>query len=372
MSWIAVAGLAVTAVGTAVSAKGAADNADAMAKANANAGNSEDAFFGRQSGYLDTLIDKKNNKLKNLGNIFERFNSTGAFGDTNTLKNLRKAQEDYSALAAGDFSGFESQLRQSLSDSLIATAGSGAPIGTFAGLAAQDQMNLRGQGIQTSMGISDYLSKEANQLLGQEFGIMDQRFNTQYQMDRTKVTNVNNYALGQAGTVGVATQAYGQAAQQVGSSIASYGMFQQNQKTIANSNFNAMASAQGGIQRAGIVNSDGSVSQSSYFGRPSVSSYGNLNSARSSAAQPSFPVSYLGDPPQDSISEVDILLPSPYNSNPVSNPSLRTYSPIDYSNPNYNGISNRNQEYYSSLYQPSLYGSQSSLLSSIGARIASQ
>jgi hypothetical protein len=190
------------------------------------------------------LSKQKQKKLSNLGNIFDRMESTGAFGDTNTLKNLRQAQSDYAALAAGDFSGFEAQLRQSLSDSLIATAGAGAPIGTFAGLAAQDQLALRGQGIQTAMGISDYLSSESYKLLGNEFGIMDQKFETGYKLDRDKTSNINNYRLGQASTEGVATTAYGNAIQQTGSSVIGAYNNYQNMQTVQQSNANQLKIAE--------------------------------------------------------------------------------------------------------------------------------
>jgi hypothetical protein len=203
-------------------------------------------LFDRQTKKLNKLTKSKDEKLKNLGNIFDRFESTGAFGNTETLKNLRTAQEDFSELAAGDFSGFESQLRKSMSDTLINTFGSGAPIGAFAGLAADQQMNFRKDGINQSIGISDFLSQESFKLLGSEFGIMDQRFNGQYEMDRTRVTNMNNYALGMAGTVGVKESAVGGAIQTVGSGMYSAYMGQQTMKQnqqqldIAQGNANAM------------------------------------------------------------------------------------------------------------------------------------
>lgn len=223
MSWIAVAAVTVTAVGAGVSAAGAAKNAKAQAKANAQNAKNEDALYERQNKNLEDLITEKNDKLKNLGGIFDRQTSTGAFGDTDTLKNLRQAQADFSALAAGDFSGFESQLRKSLSDSLISTVGSGSPIGTYAGLAADTQMAYRKEGISTALGITEVLSNESYKLLGQEFGIMDQKFNTGYQMDANRVGKVAQYRIGEAATQGVGQVAYGNAIQQVGSAIGSYG-----------------------------------------------------------------------------------------------------------------------------------------------------
>lgn len=243
MSWVAVA---VTAVGAGVSAYGASKSANAIGDANRANSGSEDELFDRQSKKLNKLTNAKDKKLKDLGNIFDRFESTGAFGNTDTLKNLRTAQEDFSQLAAGDFTGFESQLRKSMSDTLINTFGSGAPIGTFAGLAADQQMDFRKEGITQTLGISDYLSQEAFKLLGSEFGIMDQRFNTQYEMDRNRVTNMNNYALGMAGTIGVKESAMGGAVQTIGSGIYAANMGRQTmaqnqqQLDIAQGNANAM------------------------------------------------------------------------------------------------------------------------------------
>jgi hypothetical protein len=221
-------GAAISAVGSLASAYGASQNAKAMQAAYKKAAKRENQLFDRQTKKLDTLIDDKEGKLYNLGDIFDRFESTGAFGDTETLKNLRQAQSDFSALAAGDFTAFESQLRKSMSDALINTVGSGSPIGAYAGLAADQQIQYRLQGVQTGMGITEFLSNESNKLLGMEFGIMDQQFNNQYQLDRTKVTNVNNYSLGQAGQAGVGTTAFGNALTQGGSLLNSYGQFQSN------------------------------------------------------------------------------------------------------------------------------------------------
>jgi hypothetical protein len=244
---VIAAGLAVAAVGAGVSAYGAAKNASAMKSANNAAAYEEDMLFERQSDKLNKLVKQKENKLYDLGNIFDRFESTGAFGDTETLKNLRQAQEDFSLLAAGDFTGFESQLRKSMSDALINTVGSGSPVGSYAQLAADTQMQYRKEGIQTTVGITEFLSNEANKLLGAEFGIMDQRFNSQYEMDRNRVANKNNYSLGAAATEGVALSAYGNAAAQIGGSIASYGAyqdsknFQQQQLDIAQQQADAMS-----------------------------------------------------------------------------------------------------------------------------------
>lgn len=207
----------VIAAGALTSAFGASQNASAQKDAYRKIRKAENKFAKKWQENLDTYIDAKEDKLYDLGNIFDRFKSTGAFGDTNTLDNLRQAQEDFSALAAGDFTAFESQLRKTLSDSLQATVGSGSPIGAYAGLAADAMLDYRQQGLQTAMSTTEFLSNESNKLLGLEFGVMDQRFSTSYELDRNRLTNVNNARLGAAATAGASLTAFGNAAQQIGS-----------------------------------------------------------------------------------------------------------------------------------------------------------
>lgn len=306
------AGLAVAAVGAGVSAYGAAQSAEAMGDAYSANAYAEEEFYDDQSKKLNRLIRRKEDRLYNLGNIFDRFESTGAFGDTNTLKNLRQAQEDFSALAAGDFSGFESQLRKTMSDTLVNVGGSGAPIGTFAGLAADAQLNYRQQGIQTSVGLSEFLSNEANKLLGSEFGIMDQKFNTQYELGRTKTTNLANFNLGEASQVGVGTTAFGNAISQVGGALTGYGTFQTNQSNL-NRSYD--------VQRQLLAQQQQNLSSAS---RPSVSSVPVYNTA------PSF----VGGmpPPRSSVNDnviIDLPGETIYPSDPRYN-SFSQPSPFSY------------------------------------------
>lgn len=233
---VIAAGAAAAVIGGGLSFMGASKNAKAQQSAYKKAREAEEQLYNRWSANLDTLSNDKEDKLYNLGNIFDRFESTGAFGNTDTLNNLRKAQQDFSALAAGDFSGFENQLRKTLSDSLISTVGSGSPIGTYAGLAADAQLNYRLQGINTATGISDFLGNQANNLLGLEFGVMDQRFNVGYELDRSRTANINNARMGQASTAGVSLQAAGGAVSNLGSTLMGYGLNQQNQSNIQASN----------------------------------------------------------------------------------------------------------------------------------------
>jgi hypothetical protein len=218
------AGLAIAAVGAGTSAYGSSQNASAtrdQAKFNAYLENK----FGKKWGASAEELEKqKLDKLYDVGNIFERFEGAGAFGDTNTLENLRKAQEDFAALGAGDFTGFESQLRSIMQDNLVNTVGAGAPVGTYTNISADSVMNLRRQGLGEASAITGLLSGLSNELLGIEFGVMDRSFEQRYNIDRSRLSAVTGNSMQAAQTAGVGTQAAGGALQSIGGSIANYGM----------------------------------------------------------------------------------------------------------------------------------------------------
>ena len=341
MSFMAVA-VGAVAVGAGVSAYGAKQNADAQAAAAEDAAQARELLYQRQKKNLDALIEDKKDKLYDIGNIFERFKSTGAFGDTETLKNLRTAQEDFSRLAAGDFSGFEAQIRKSMSDALINTVGSGSPVGAFAGLAADQQMQYRLQGIQTSVGVSEFLSNESMKLLGTEFGVMDQEFNTGYQMDLDRINAVNQYNQQAAATTGVGTQAFGNAIQQIGSygltGISYNNNYELQMKSLEN-------------QRLKIENM---AARQRSLSRPDTSSaYSNYSTLGGSYS--------FGEVPEPSI--------------PEGGWDAAPGIPTKYSNPpdqfNSGGVlPSKGQLPSNGLGYPITYRTPSSILSSIGARIA--
>lgn len=224
---LAIAGLATAAVGAGVSAYGTSQNASAtrdQAKFNAYLENKFGKKWGASAQELET---QKLDKLYDVGNIFERFEGAGAFGDTNTLENLRKAQSDFAALGAGDFTGFESQLRSIMQDNLVNTVGAGAPVGTYTNISADSVMNLRRQGLGEASSITGLLSGLSNELLGIEFGVMDRGFEQRYNIDRGRLSAVTGNSMAAAQTAGVATQAVGNAGQSIGASMLSYGMASQ-------------------------------------------------------------------------------------------------------------------------------------------------
>lgn len=225
MGYIA-AGLVIAAAGAGTSAYGTAQNAEATGDQAMYNAYLEKQFAKKWTARAEDLESSKLDKLYNIGTIFDRFQSSGAFGNTSTLENLRKAQEDFSLLAAGDFSRFDNQLKQVMRDNAMVAGGTGSPIGTYAGLAADSIMNLRRTGLSDAVSISSYLSGESMNLLNAEFGVLDRGFETRYGIDRNRLSAVTGNMMTAAQQTGVGTSAYGNALQQVGSSIASYGMSQ--------------------------------------------------------------------------------------------------------------------------------------------------
>jgi len=229
MGYIAAA---AAVAGAASSYFGASSAAKAAQEAAGKGIKDEKKFYSKWSEKAQDYQDEKLGKLYNQGDVFDRFN-TAAFGDTETYDNLRKAQSDYSKLAAGDFSAFEAQLRKTMSDALVNTVGSGSPIGAYAGLSADAVMQYRQQGLANAENLSNFFSAEGNRLLGLEFGVMDQGFDIQYQLDRTKTTNINNLRTMQASQEGVGLSALGSGLSSLASLYSSYQTNQTNRQAIA-------------------------------------------------------------------------------------------------------------------------------------------
>lgn len=229
MGYIAAA---VAVAGAASSYMGASKAAEAAQKAAKKGIKDEKKFYNKWSVKAEDYQEEKLDKLYNQADVFDRFDSA-AFGDTGAYENLRQAQEDFSKLAAGDFSAFEAQLRKTMSDALVSTVGSGSPIGSYAGLAADAQMQYRQQGLANAQNLSNFFSAEGNRLLGLEFGVMDQGFDIQYQLDRTKTTNINNLRSMHAAQEGVGLSALGSGLSSIASLYSSYQTNQTNQQAVA-------------------------------------------------------------------------------------------------------------------------------------------
>jgi hypothetical protein len=265
-----IAGLAVAAVGAGVSAYGASQNASATKDAAKLAAYLEGKFAKDQLGKLDELIAGKEEKLSGISSILDRFEGGAAFGDSDVLSDIRKAQSDFASLAAGDFTAFQGQLDSILSATLANTYGAGAADGVFSNLAADTIMGLRERGVGQALGIGSAISAESFNLLGAEFGIMDQEFDRQYMIGRNKLSAQTGAQMQAASQAGVGTAAAGQAITQIGSAITGAGGY------FGNQNFQReMMQSANNLQTSGnTISSRPTYSMPSYtpsFSIPSIS-----------------------------------------------------------------------------------------------------
>ena len=311
MGYVAAIGAVVGAAGSVFGSMGASDRAKAERRAAKKAARAQEALYSKWNTRLEDLISEKENRLYNLGDIFERFNSTGAFGDTDAYKDLRRAQEDFSALAAGDFTAFEMQLRKNLKDTLVNTVGAGAPAGSFAQLGADAQMQLRLQGVQTATGLADFFANQAQNLLGMEFGIMDQSFETGYMLDKNRLDAVTQSKQREAATAGAENMATGQVLSGIGQGLMSYGGYRQQQQAIDAGHALRLRE----IELMGALNSTARVGASALAGPSYTPSY----TPPSSYSAPSTNVSFSNwqEPAGNPVTwGYDTLLP-PIDSAPV-------------------------------------------------------
>lgn len=306
MGFVAAAGIAAAgAIGSSVmGARAASKQADAQVANAVRTKKQEEAFRAKWDANLSTLIQEKENKLYDLGNIFERFQSTGAFGSTTTEENLRRAQEDFAALAAGDFTAFEGQLRKNLSDNLINTIGSGAPVGAFAQLGVETQMNMRREGLQTATGLSEFFANQAQNLLGLEFGIMDQSFDTGYKIDRGGQDSVNAANQQIANQAGAGDMATASMIGNISNTIGGFGSFlgamnlQQQGIEMRQREINSLRGSMVNAPQAGF--SFDRFTSGSFSPLISLPSSGGGYSSKSSISSAPVPMYPMGQSPWDS------------------------------------------------------------------------
>jgi hypothetical protein len=241
-------GAATSVFGSLFGSRGAKKRAKAERQAAELAIKREQDLHSRWSTNLEDLISQKEDKLFDLGGIFDRFQSTGAFGRTNTEQNLRRAQEDFALLAAGDFTAFEQQLRKTMSDALVTTVGTGSPIGAFAQFGADAQMGMRLQGMQSATGLSDFFASQAQNLLGLEFGLMDQSFEVGYNLDRNQISAINQQGQLAAQQAGASQMAMGSFLNNTGQALMGFAGYVQQSQELQRQHDARMAQI-GGMQR---------------------------------------------------------------------------------------------------------------------------
>lgn len=223
MALIATA-LIVGAAGAGASAAGAAKNADKAAENAQFAATLKKRFSEEQQDILDDLISDKQDKLININSILERFGGGPSAGTEENLELLRKSQNDFLKLGAGDFSGFTDQLSDIMAETMAGSFGSGAPVGQFTQLSAQNMNNLRLQGLDTGTRIGNQLGSESFNLLGAEFGLMDEGFQGQQALEEFELGGMLDYLGVSSETAGAGAQAAGSALTSVAGSLFTAGM----------------------------------------------------------------------------------------------------------------------------------------------------
>lgn len=210
---------AAAIAGAASSAYGSSQNASATRDAAKMNSYLAGKFAKEQNKQLDQLITQKEDRLGSLSSVLDEYSGGAAFGSSDVLANIQKAQSDYAAMAAGDFGAFESQLNNLISSNLANTYGSGAASGVFENLSANTVANLRQQGLSNAISTGQALASETYNILGLEFGIMDQRFQTQYEIGAQKLAVQSGAAMTAASQAGVGMSATGQALSSIGSTL---------------------------------------------------------------------------------------------------------------------------------------------------------
>lgn len=226
-----IAGLAIAAVGSGASAYGSSQQADAAEDAAKYAAYLNKKFGDEQLDKLDALTEQKTERLKEVGSILEEYGGGPTAGSQENLDLLRKTQNDFLRMGAGDFEAFDAQLKDVMAATLANTQGSGAPAGAFTQLSAQNINALRQQGIQSGISIGQLLAGESFNLLGSEFSILDQDFNLGYQIGKNQIDAIAGYQQQAAQSAGADWQAGGSFLTNIGSALVSYGTMGLNNAT---------------------------------------------------------------------------------------------------------------------------------------------
>lgn len=220
---IIAAGIAVAA-GAAVSAYGTSQAASAQKKAAGIHAGQAKKNAAKQTERLEVITKEKTAKLDDIQNTLERTGGGASLQSQENLDLLRKAQNDYLKLGAGDFSAFEDQLKDVMSSTVANSFGAGSPVGSFTQLSAQNIMQLRQQGLNTGLQASAFIGGEIYNQLGAEFSVLDQEFQTQNDIDNNRVGQVSAAVQQRADQQGAGTMATGSALTSIGSALATYGV----------------------------------------------------------------------------------------------------------------------------------------------------
>lgn len=200
--------------------------------------------FIKESG---DIKNKKDDILANSGDVFDRIGGF-IFGDgSSSLSSLRKAQEDFSNLAAGDTSGFQQETQAIVSSALANTIG--GPRGSFENLSAKNLFDFRSSGLRNALSLNNSFADLGSRLINTEFGIIDNDFNARLRLEDNRVKQLNSLGLQRAGLEGSNLAAIGNVFNTTGTAISSLDTAL-NQRKIAEERSKLMRAQGRKIQRS--------------------------------------------------------------------------------------------------------------------------
>ena len=181
--YLAIAGIASGVIGGISSARAAKAQAASQKDAALKSEQAGLEFTEEQLGFLSDYADTARGNINDFAGSFQRTPNATSFIDDaiglsqkgfdfqtdlkrqnldyilgSSQENLRGAQNDFSALAAGDFSAFKNELNASLSRAGAEAFGS--PVGTTFNIAARDRFNFRTASLNNTMKINDFFASE--------------------------------------------------------------------------------------------------------------------------------------------------------------------------------------------------------------------
>lgn len=180
---LGIAGIASAAGSEIAQGQASRRAAKAQERAVIRSGELGSAFTSRQLGLLRNLSNQQSKDIDRFARSFQRTgNATEFLEDAINLSgegfdfrdelkkenldfilgdsagDLRRAQGDFSSLAAGNFSAFERELNASLSKAGAESFGS--PVGTVFNIAARDRFNFRTAGLNEALKIGDFFATQ--------------------------------------------------------------------------------------------------------------------------------------------------------------------------------------------------------------------
>lgn len=218
------AGIAVAAVGAGASAYGSAKQASASKDAAKYAALLEKKFAEDSQKKLDDVIKQKEEKALGINELLDRYGGGAVAGSQENLDLLRKTQNDFLRLGAGDFSAFEDQLKDIMASTMANTFGAGSPVGSFTQLSAQNVANMRQAGLQTGAQVGQILGGDAYNLLGIEYGLLDQGYAGYRDIEGRKVGAISGYLQQAAESAGANWQAGGSFLTSLGGAMVTGGL----------------------------------------------------------------------------------------------------------------------------------------------------